>query len=208
MSESDPYTYPGTNVLINRYDIRDARLLETVERRHVGNRIEEGTPHGNFDLKHLQDIHYHLFQDVYPWAGEIRTVQIAKANWFLPAERIEMGMADVHQRLANSNFLKGTTSADFAEKSSEIIADINHVHPFHEGNGRTQLQYFEQLAAQAGHPIELNRLNRDQWIEGSIQSHAHEPAIMREAISGMLETPDHTLTATQQEQDEELTQHI
>lgn len=206
MSYDDPYTYPGTNVLINHFGVRDAERLEHIERRYVANRLDEGTPSGNFDLSQLQNIHHHLFQDVYPWAGEIRTVQLAKTNWFLPAERIEMGVADVHRQLQNANFLKDTNSAEFAEHAAGIIADINHAHPFREGNGRTQLQYFKQLAEHAGHPVNLDMLDRDQWIAASIQSHAHDPMLMRSAIANSLAAPDQGATREPPEQNEELTQ--
>ena len=61
----DPYVYPDTNVLRNRLGITDARKLDRVERRLVGDRIAEGVPSGSFDLTHLRAIHRHLFQDVY-----------------------------------------------------------------------------------------------------------------------------------------------
>ncbi len=76
----DPYVYPGTHVLRNRLGITDARKLDRIERRLVGDRIAEGVPLGSFDLAHLRAIHRHLFQDVYDWAGELRTVEIFKGG--------------------------------------------------------------------------------------------------------------------------------
>src|SRR5215470_678529 len=74
----DPYLISGTKVLRNRLGISDARRLDRIERRLVADRIAEGAPIGAFDLTHLRAIHRHLFQDVYDWAGELRTVEISK----------------------------------------------------------------------------------------------------------------------------------
>jgi len=76
----DPYLIPGTKVLRNRLGISHARSLDRIERRLVADKIAEGAPVGAFDLAHLQAIHHHLFQDVYDWAGELRTVEINKGG--------------------------------------------------------------------------------------------------------------------------------
>lgn len=76
----DPYVWPGSDVLRNRLGIRDAADLNVTERRLVLQRAREGVPTGHFDLAHLRAIHRHLFQDVYDWAGEIRTVEIRKGG--------------------------------------------------------------------------------------------------------------------------------
>ena len=76
----DPYLISGTKVLRNRLGISDARRFDRIERRLVADRIAEGAPLGAFDLPHLRAIHRHLFQDVYDWAGELRTVEINKGG--------------------------------------------------------------------------------------------------------------------------------
>jgi cell filamentation protein len=92
----DPYTEPGCAVLRNKLGIRTATLLDASERRLVTQRAIEGIPKGRFDLVHLRAIHRHLFQDIYDWAGEIRTVEIAKVGHQFQFRRyIETGMADV-----------------------------------------------------------------------------------------------------------------
>lgn len=136
----DPYVWPGTVVLRNRLGIRDAEKLDRVEREIVAMRRREGAPPGRFDLKHLRAIHRHLFQDVYDWAGELRTVEISKGgSQFQFVRFMEVGMADVHRRLVEAEFLRGLEPDAFARAAAEIIGDINYVHPFREGNGRTQL---------------------------------------------------------------------
>lgn len=76
----DPYVYPGTTILRNKLDIRDAATLDLAERRFTTIRARQGIPQGDFDLGHLKAIHHHLFQDVYEWAGKIRTVEISKGE--------------------------------------------------------------------------------------------------------------------------------
>jgi cell filamentation protein len=136
----DPYVYPGTTTLKNRFNIADPATLDRIERFIVAQRAAEGVPGGTFDLTHLQAIHRHLFQDIYEWAGEIRTVEIHKgAQQFQFRQYIHTGMADVYRRLARLRFLTGLSRREFAEHAAVIMGDINYIHPFREGNGRTQL---------------------------------------------------------------------
>jgi cell filamentation protein len=79
-NDADPYVYPGTNIIRNRLLITDPQILDRMERRLVIQRTRSGVPGGKFDLAHLRAIHRHLFQDVYDWAGEIRTVEISKGG--------------------------------------------------------------------------------------------------------------------------------
>ena len=188
MSEGDPYVYlDARNVLKNKFGIKDRDQLRMVERVHVVQRIEEGPPKGNFDLAHLKVIRKHLFQDVYEWAGQTRTVEMTKGeDHFQPVAYIETGMADIHRRLEQRRFLEGLKGEDFAREAAKIIGDINYVHPFREGNGRTQLQYLKQLAERAGHDIDLARLQPDQWLDASRAAHMTNYEPMRQAIAGAL----------------------
>ena len=76
-AEQDPYCYPGTAVLINRLGIRDQAALEAFEADVTAERSSHEVPPGSLDYDHYLAIHRHLFQDVYDWAGEIRTVRVA-----------------------------------------------------------------------------------------------------------------------------------
>jgi cell filamentation protein len=179
VSEADPYTYPGSTVLRNRLGLTGAARLDRLERRLVTQRAAEGIPAGAFDLAHLRAIHRHLFQDVYDWVGELRTVEIAKGDHQFQFRRfIETGMQDVHRRLARAAFLRGLNRVDFATAAGRIMGDVNYVHPFREGNGRTQLFYLAQLAAQAGHPLDLTRLDPQGWIAASHATHDGDYAPM------------------------------
>jgi cell filamentation protein len=183
----DPYVYPGTSILRNRLGITDAAFLDKQERSLVVLRARRDIRRGSFDLSHLRAIHRHLFQDVYDWAGELRTVEISKGDQqFQFRKYILTGMADVHGRLVRSRFLKGLSSAQFAEQPSMIVGDINYIHPFREGNGRTQLQYLKQLAEGAGHSLDLGHIPAARWIEASISSHSADYGPMTATIAAAL----------------------
>lgn len=169
----EAYCYPPDyTVFKNKLGLIDPVALDRYERRSVVQRIEEGIPSSDFDLAHLRAIHRHLFQDVYDWAGELRTVEISKGgNQFQFRRYIATGMADVHRRIVAARYLKGLSARAFADKAGEIIGDINYVHPFREGNGRAQALYLEALARQAGHTIDLTRIIRENWMEASKAAH-------------------------------------
>jgi cell filamentation protein len=183
----DPYVYPGTITLRNRLGLIDPGDLDRIERLYVADRATQPIPRGSFDLAHLLAIHRHLFQDIYDWAGELRTVEISKGDQqFQFRQYIPTGMADVHRRLVQSRFLSGLPPAGFAGQAAVIVGDINYIHPFREGNGRTQLQYLKQLADRAGHTLDLARIDGRRWIEASVLSHATDyrpmAALIGEAI--------------------------
>lgn len=170
------YRYPDSRVLRNKLDLRDASALAYAERMLVRQRMEEGCPTGDFDLPHLQDIHRHLFQDVYEWAGEIREVPLRKgSSQFFEPQRIGLAMQDIHARIKKQNYLSDLPADIFADEAGTILGDLNLVHPFREGNGRTQLIYLKQLSEAAGHEIDLTKIKRDQWIEASIEASRAAP---------------------------------
>ncbi len=95
---------------------------------------------------------------------------------------IETGMADVHRPLSEWKFLRDLDAKCFASKAGEIIGDINHIHPFREGNGRTQMTCLMQLGEQAEHEIDVTRIKRDVWYAASIASHDGNYTVMAAAI--------------------------
>lgn len=180
----DPYVHPDSKVLRNKLGITDENALERAERVLVAQRQREGVPGGKFDLDHLKAIHRHLFQDVYEWAGQVRTVEIAKEkSQFQFCQYIETGMADIERRLKEKNYLRNLSRGAFAREAAAIIGDANYVHPFREGNGRVQMQYLKQLCEQAGHPVRLDRIGPESWIEASREAHQARYEKMADCIA-------------------------
>ena len=167
------YCYPPDyRVLKNKFEIRDSDTLAKTEREYSSQRMRMDFPTGDFDLSHLKAIHHHLFQDVYEWAGEIRTVEISKGgNQFMFRQYIVSGMADIHKRIRADNYLVGLGAIEFSKKAGAIIGDVNYLHPFREGNGRTQMQYLKQLCINAGHMVDLTKIEKDAWMNASKQAH-------------------------------------
>jgi len=189
------YRYPNSTVLRNKLGYEKRQELDEAERLYVSNRIDEGVPEGKFDLEHLQRIHKHLFQDVYEWAGEIRQTVINKGEGqnksiFPLNPPIEFAMADVHKRLRAQNFLRDLPRGEFAREAAEYIGDVNRLHPFREGNGRTQFQYLKQLGGQAGHTVDLTRFERQSWIQASIEANAFDSERMAACIDRAIVDPD------------------
>ncbi|MES1197632.1 MAG: Fic family protein [Pseudomonadota bacterium] len=183
----DPYLDPDSGVLRNKLGLTRAVVLDRHERRLATQRIAEGLPAGDFDLRQLRAIHRHIFQDVYDWAGQIRVVEIAKGGTqFMAFRFIETGMADVHRRLLAAEFLRGLSADVFANEAAVIIGDINHIHPFREGNGRAQLQYLRVLAEQAGHDLDLTRLSGPAWIQACREAHLARYDAIAAAIASAL----------------------
>jgi cell filamentation protein len=170
-AEPDPYCYPGTSILINRLDIRDQTLLAAFEAEITSQRATESLPRGRFGYRHYCGIHRHLFQDVYAWAGKIRTVRISKegSNFCYP-ENIDREMRRLFADLARQRYLRRLEERTFAERAAHLLAELNAIHPFREGNGRTQLSFLTILADQAAHPLKLERLDPSAVLTATISS--------------------------------------
>ncbi len=179
----DPYVYPGTSVLKNRLGIEDQAELDVAERQLTTIRAASLIPTGDFGLAHLQAIHRHLFQDIYDWAGELRSVEIAKGgHQFMFRQFIQSGMADVHRRIVAASYFAGLSLEEAAAQIGPILGDVNYVHPFREGNGRTQLQYLKQLCGRAGHRLDLRCIDGEAWLAASRSAHMADYGPMSEAI--------------------------
>ena len=125
---------------------------------------------GNFDLKHLQSIHKYIFQDLYIWAGEIRTVDIAKDNMFCKAIFIEDQAKEIFLNLKKEKYLLGLDKKTFAKRLAFYFSEINALHPFREGNGRSQREFIRSLALKNGYLIYFNRVLKDEMISASKKS--------------------------------------
>jgi len=170
----DPYVYPGTAVLRNMLGITDGLALAQREGELVFARtlqLHKRAIKGRFDLAHFRAIHRHLFQDVYSWAGEIRTVAISKGNTlFALPQYVEPYSDQLFAQLTDEGQLKGLGHDEFARRAAYYLGEINALHPFREGNGRTQREFIAQLAREAGYVLDWTQVERKVMIAASIQS--------------------------------------
>ncbi|MGH6815268.1 MAG: Fic/DOC family protein [Hyphomicrobiaceae bacterium] len=185
--EPDPYTYPGSTVLKNKFNITSQADLEAFETVITDQRSAEGLPSGRFSLTHYRAIHRHLFQDVYDWAGKFRTVRIAKGrSVFCYPEHIETEMRRIFGRLAAERHLRDLPPERLAERIARYLTEINAVHPFREGNGRTQLVFFSFPAERAGHPFDLSRLDPAQVLAAMIAGFQGNERPLADAIGSLI----------------------
>ena len=166
--------YPNTTVLINKYDIQDAEKLAEIESVLSSARYAEwlSAPQcTTFDFEHYKSIHRFLFSDLYDWAGKIRTVNMSKkGTQFTPAEYIEQQATLVFNRLRECNFFKGLSHHEFVTEIVDFYCSTNTLHPFREGNGRTQRVFLTQLIHNAGYEIDFADMDTDLLMVATIQS--------------------------------------
>jgi cell filamentation protein len=184
----DPYCYPGTTVLKNKLKLKTQKELDEFEAEITAQRAEEPLPTGKLTYSHYRAIHKHLFQDVYDWAGKIRTVRISKGgSMFCYPESIDREMSKLFSTLAGQQRLKGTTPDKFATKAAHFLAELNAIHPFREGNGRTQLTFLTLLAETAGHPLAMQRLDPEKVMQAMIDSFGGDEKPLAALIRDLVE---------------------
>lgn len=194
MSE-DGYSYPNTSnegdqrdVLRNKLGIRTNSELSVAEYRITSARridIELGRgPDGQFDAAHLKAIHKHLFSEIYEWAGRTRNERpivdglaaqvvatMRKEGYaFLHGSRIETGLAEALGPIRNPDVLRGSRTERFAEIAGRVLAELNHVHPFREGNGRTQEAFIAELGRHYEHKVRFVVITKPRMIAASIET--------------------------------------
>jgi cell filamentation protein len=171
------YCYPNSPVLKNKLNILDAEALSIAEREITAVRIAEimdKPVRGVFDFKHLKDINSAIFSDVYSWAGNPRTVDISKGNQFCLCKHIDVYAKGIFDKLKNESFLLNVTKNDIAYKLTYYLSEINVLHPFRDGNGRTQRVFIEYLAQCAGFDVDFSQVTGKEMIEASALSFIKE----------------------------------
>ena len=168
--QQDVYCYSGTSTLKNKLNIQCDEILEAAETEFTLARAEGYQPSFNqFNLEHLKSIHYHLFQDLYDWAGELRQVDISKSeSRFCTKSRIEPEAIKLFTNLNKENNFSELSQGDFVECSAELYCELNVIHPFRDGNGRAQRIFFEELAVNAGFEFAWSIISREEWLNANI----------------------------------------
>ncbi len=189
----DPYVYPGTDVLCNNLEIRDPRELSQAEANIVGLALrvlaDEPLP-GGYDLAHWQAFHRRIFGGLYPWAGELRTVQIAKPNAFYARPEHVAGYAQgIFAELARERYLEGLDRGAFLERLTHYHAEMYAVHPFREGNTRSLRAFLGQLAGQAGHRIAWGSLDHERSFAANVRSLNGKNEQLRALLEQIVDMP-------------------
>lgn len=154
-------------------------------------RSGEPLPTGRLSVAHYLALHRHLFQDVYAWAGRVRTVRISKGtSTFCYPENIGTELARLFAHLRAEQHLHRLSRDAFARASARFLAYLNAIHPFREGNGRTQLSFLTLLADRAGHPLDLSQLDPEEMLRAMIESFAGREERLANVVRGLATAPE------------------
>ena len=126
---------------------------------------------GNFDEEHFIKIHKFLFEDIYPFAGKFRTENIAKGYFsFAEWEYIDTELRKLLEKLHKSNLLKNDTRAELVKDLAYYLAELNVLHPFREGNGRTIREFIRELAYKNGYLLDLQKVEPSEVYDAFLKS--------------------------------------
>lgn len=166
--------YEGTTCLINKFDIKDENILKDLETTVTFSKIIEYSLNplfNTFDVNHYKAIHKYLFEDIYDWAGEYRTVDMSKKGTsFAKAESIDELMTKCFARLQNNNCFQDLEFDDFVDSIVDFYCVTNMIHPFREGNGRTQRLFLTQLINLNNYSIDFSEIDTDELMIATIQA--------------------------------------
>ena len=171
------YTDPKKGLLRNLLDVTDTDVLLFVQSAAVTKRLQELYEQ---QLKingvnSLFEIHRHLFQDIYVWAGKKRKVEISKdGKQFFPTSHFDNAFKYIDELISAFNKTPKDNKKFLAEKLAEILDNVNYLHPFREGKGRTQREFLRLLALEKGLTLHLNPPDKisiyERYMKGTIES--------------------------------------
>jgi len=179
------YTDPKTGVLRNLANVTDFNTLLLIESGAVTKRIAElqANPIKIKNSSTLLDIHKYLFQDIYSWAGKTRTVEISKGDKpFFPLSHFRNAFMFIDTLIAEYRKIDRKDKPRLTHKLAEILDNINFLHPFREGNGRTQREFLRLLAMEKGLSLNLNPPDNvdiyERYMSGTITGNIEQLAAL------------------------------
>lgn len=168
------YCYNNSNVLINKLNIKNFKKLQIYEAKITAAKLlslrQKGII-GNFDVQHLNAIHTYLFEDIYPFAGKFRNENIAKGVFrFAEWEYIECELNNLLTKLKNENYLEGISKENLANRLAFYLSELNVLHPYREGNGRTIREFIRELALKNKYVLNLSKVSPKDFLDASMKS--------------------------------------
>ena len=168
------YCYPDTNILKNKLNIKDFELLKKAEEEITAVKqleLLQNPIRGNFTKTHLLSIHKFIFEDIYPFAGKMRKEQISKADtMFYPPNLIDRELNKVFAQIKDKNMLKEKDEDKIFDNLAYVMAELNIIHPFREGNGRTIREFIRLMAKKSGYDLNWGNATKNEILEASILS--------------------------------------
>lgn len=161
------------DVLENKLGITDPAQLKEAEAAIVAvraNEILQNPPAGVMDYSYLKELHRRLFSDIYDFAGTTRTVDIAKGgSAFCYVQFIEDEQRRIFAGL-RKNFSARMSKEQFVKHLVVLSADLNALHPFREGNGRTLRLFYTLLARWCGFAIAYDEVEPEQMMFADVRA--------------------------------------
>ncbi len=168
------YCYPDTSVLKNRFGLKDIAQLKKVEADISAVRQNDLLEHpiaGRFTVTHLCSIHRYLFGDVYPFAGRFRREDIMKGTTrFLARQQISEKLIKLLDELHTENLLRNLHPENFLQRASYYFAELNYIHPFREGNGRSIREFMRQLFLLNGYEVDWGAVSVESFLHAMEES--------------------------------------
>ena len=193
LNPSSDNCYEGTTCLVNKLGIRDEKRLSEVEAQITFAKavmLEETPIDDDFGFEHFKKIHEFLLCDLYEWAGQVRTVDISKKRTkFLDAASIESIGTKCFAKVKDGYF-ENLSFDEFVKRIAEFYNDVNYIHPFREGNGRTQRIYFAQLIRHYGYDINFADVDTDELMLATIQASSGVIDFLVEFFENSIIIPD------------------
>jgi len=124
-----------------------------------------------FDFEFFKSIHHFLFEEIYDWAGQIRTVRMEKAGFvFAFPENIQTEADRIFKELTNEGYLQNDNKAKLIKRMAYYMSEINVIHPFREGNGRVNRLFFRKLAEKKGYALKFANIDKERYLQAIIKA--------------------------------------
>ncbi|MBO4388705.1 MAG: Fic family protein [Spirochaetales bacterium] len=178
--------YPGTKCLVNFFNIRDREKLKAVESRIVPIRMAQllaGELPVKFDFNLLREIHSALFSDIYPSAGEIRHFGASKRTSFCRPEYIQDMADNIFGKLLADRYLTDRDEESFINDLAFYMGEVQALHPFFDGNGRSARAFFYLLILNAGYDMKWYEIDPDRLLEADISAITGEYQLLIDVLS-------------------------
>ena len=183
--------YPGTTVLINKLDIRDQEELDTAEKQITLLRCiqaEQDTEFADVDFEFYKRLHGMLFGDLYDWAGKLRTINISKKGTvFCKHTELEQLGRLQFERLKKMDYFCGLPEKNFKDELTDLYHDLNMLHPFREGNGRTLRLFITLMVRNAGYDTDFSGCDSDMLSIATIRAAQGDISMLREVFEAIIQ---------------------
>lgn len=176
--------YENSGVLKNKFNIRDEQQLDIMEQSITSMLIAKASieiPFENVDFEFYKNLHKYIFSDIYDWAGTVRKVEMSKKGTnFCQTGKIEERGAAIFDRLKKSDFLRQYHDDEFIVEFTDLYCELNYLHPFREGNGRTQRLFLSMLISNLGMNLDFSEIDTDFLMIATIKSVSGDIFMLRD----------------------------